>query len=193
MTNNINSENNIELALVGLGWKVKHPFTPPNFDVDVAVFMLGENGKLLRDEDLVFYNNKNGRDGAVVLSDDNRKGVNDTNGDCEHILIDFRKIPDEIKKLSICVSMFDGDIRNHSFGQVENAYIRIAKLVDEFDYDGEHLMKFNLEKEFPNSKSLIMAEVIRENGGWRFVAVANGSNRGGFDELCEFYGGEVEA
>ncbi len=187
----MNDLNNIELALVGLGWKVKQPFTPPNFDLDASVFMLGENGKLMQDDDLVFYNNKNGRNGAVVLSLDSRKGVTET-GDAEIMMIDFRRIPEEIKKLAICVSVFDGDKRNQNFGQIEGAYIRIAKLADEFDDVGEQVLKFNLEKEFPLNRSLIMAEVVRENGGWRFIAVANGSNRGGLEELCKFYGGEIE-
>ncbi len=187
MTNDI---NNIELALVGVGWQVKQPFTPPNYDLDASVFMLGEDGKLLNDDDLVFYNNKNGRNGAVVLSQDNRKGI--IGGDAEMIMIDFRRIPEEIKKLAVCVSIFDADKRNQSFGNVVSAYIRIAKLEDEFDDVGEQILKFNLEKEFPNNRSLIMAEVVRENGGWKFVAVANGSNRGGLEELCKFYGGEVE-
>ena len=47
------------------------------------------------------------------------------------------KIPSEIKKIAICVTIHDAEARHQNFGQVSNAYIRIAKLADEFDTVGE--------------------------------------------------------
>ena len=68
-----------------------------SFGLDAAAFLLGENGKVLRDEDFVFYNNLSGRNDAVVHTGDNLTGEGE--GDDEVILIDFKKLPDEIKKI----------------------------------------------------------------------------------------------
>ena len=140
----VSLDNSMKLALVGLGWDTNRYDGGSDFDLDASAFLLGENGKLLRDEDFVFYNNLNGRDGAVVHTGDNLTG--DGDGDDEVIMIDFSKIPSEIKKIAICVTIHDAEARHQNFGQVSNAYIRIAKLADEFDTVGEPVLKFDLRK-----------------------------------------------
>ena len=148
--------------------------------------MLGENGKLLKDEDFVFYNNLNGRDGAVVHTGDNLTG--DGEGDDEVIMIDFTKIPSEIKKIAICVTIHEAELRRQNFGQVSNAYIRIAKLADEFDTVGEQLLKFDLEEEFSIETALVVAEIYNRNGEWKFNAVAAGY-QGGLEAIVRSFGG----
>ena len=90
----VSLDNSMKLALVGLGWDTNRYDGGNDFDLDASAFLLGENGKLLRDEDFVFYNNLNGRDGAVVHTGDNLTG--DGDGDDEVIMIDFTKIPSEM-------------------------------------------------------------------------------------------------
>lgn len=100
----ISLEKSMTHALVGLGWDTNRYDGGADFDLDASVFLLGENDKLLRDEDFVFYNNLSGRDGAVVHMGDNLTGGSD--GDDEQIKIDFTKLPPEIKKIAICVQIF---------------------------------------------------------------------------------------
>ncbi len=64
----VSLDNSMKFALVGLGWDTNRYEGSYDFDLDASAFMLGANGKLLRDEDFVFYNNLNGRDGAVVCT-----------------------------------------------------------------------------------------------------------------------------
>lgn len=184
----VSLDNSMKLALVGLGWDINHYDGGSDFDLDASVFMLGENGKLLRDEDFVFYNNLNGRDGAVVHTGDNLTG--DGEGDDEVIMIDFSKIPSEIKKIAICVTIFDAEARRQNFGQVSNAYIRIAKLSDEFDTVGEPVLKFDLEEEFSIETALVVAEIYFKNGEWKFNAVAAGY-QGGLEAICRSFGANV--
>ena len=56
----ISLDKSLQYALVGLGWDTNRYDGGYDFDLDASAFMLGENGKLLRDEDFVFYNNLNG-------------------------------------------------------------------------------------------------------------------------------------
>ena len=184
----VSLDNSMKLALVGLGWDTNRYDGGKDFDLDASAFLLGENGKLLRDEDFVFYNNLNGRDGAVVHTGDNLTG--DGDGDDEVIMIDFTKIPSEIKKIAICVTIHDAEARRQNFGQVSNAYIRIAKLSDEFDTVGEPVLKFDLEEEFSIETALVVAEIYFKNGEWRFNAVAAGY-QGGLEAICRSFGANV--
>ncbi len=184
----VSLDKTMKFALVGLGWDTNRYDGGHDFDLDASVFMLGENGKLLRDEDFVFYNNLNGRDGAVVHTGDNLTG--DGDGDDEVIIINFDKIPSEIKKLAICVTIHDAEARRQNFGQVSNAYIRIAKLADEFDTVGEPVLKFDLEEEFSIETALVVAEVYQRNGEWKFNAVAAGY-QGGLEAICRSFGANV--
>ena len=184
----VSLDNSLTHALVGLGWDTNRYDGGFDFDLDASVFLLGENGKLLRDEDFVFYNNLNGRNGAVVHTGDNLTGEGD--GDDEVIMIDFTKIPPEIKKLAICVTIYDAQVRRQNFGQVSNAYIRIAKLADEFDTVGETVLKFDLEEEFSIETALVVAEIYNKNGEWKFNAVAAGY-QGGLEAICRSFGANV--
>ena len=184
----VSLDSSMKLALVGLGWDTNRYDGGFDFDLDASAFLLGENGKLLRDEDFVFYNNLNGRDGAVVHTGDNLTG--DGDGDDEVIMIDFSKIPSEIKKIAICVTIHDAEARRQNFGQVSNAYIRIAKLSDEFDTVGEPVLKFDLEEEFSIETALVVAEIYFKNGEWKFNAVAAGY-QGGLEAICRSFGANV--
>ena len=184
----VSLDNSMKLALVGLGWDTNRYDGGADFDLDASAFLLGENGKLIKDEDFVFYNNLNGRNGAVVHTGDNLTG--DGDGDDEVIMIDFSKIPSEIKKIAICVTIFDAEARRQNFGQVSNAYIRIAKLADEFDTVGEPVLKVDLEEEFSIETALVVAEIYNKNGEWKFNAVAAGY-QGGLEAICRSFGANV--
>lgn len=184
----VSLEKSMTLALVGLGWDTNRYDGGYPFDLDATVFLLGENGKLLCDEDFVFYNNLSARDGAVIHTGDNLTG--DGDGDDEVIYIDFTKMPSEIKKIAICVTIHDAAARRQNFGQVSNAYIRIAKRADEFDEVGEQVLKFDLEEEFSIETALVVAEIYWRNGEWKFNAVAAGY-QGGLEAIVRSFGGNV--
>ena len=95
----VSLDNGLKLCMVGLGWDINKYDGGADFDLDASVFMLGANGKLLRDDDFIFYNNLESRNGAVKHTGDDRTGGND--GDDEQIIIDLDKVPPEIEKLAI--------------------------------------------------------------------------------------------
>jgi tellurium resistance protein TerD len=181
-------DDSMKLALVGLGWDTNRYDGGFDFDLDASAFLLGENGKLSRDEDFIFYNNLRSRNDAVVHTGDNLTG--DGEGDDEVIFIDFSKIPSDVKKIAICVTIHDAEARRQNFGQVSNAYIRIAKRSDEFDEVGEPVLKFDLEEEFSIETALVVAEIYEKNGAWKFNAVAAGY-QGGLEAIIRSFGGNV--
>lgn len=184
----VSLDSSMKLALVGLGWDTNRYDGQADFDLDASAFLLGENGKLQRDEDFIFYNNLRSRNDAVVHTGDNLTGAGD--GDDEVIMIDFTKLPSDVKKIAICVTIHDAEARRQNFGQVSNAYIRIAKLADEFDTVGEPVLKFDLEEEFSIETALVVAEIYLRNGEWKFNAVAAGY-QGGLEAICRSFGANV--
>lgn len=184
----VSLEPQMQLALVGLGWETNRYEGQYNFDLDASVFLLNSNGKLQNDEDFIFYNNLESRNGAVVHTGDNRIGEEKV--DNEVIMIDFSKLPDDIQRISIVVTIYDAEERKQNFGQVSNAYIRIAKMEDEFDDVGEHVLKFDLESEFSLETALVIAEIYKENCEWKFKAIASGY-QGGLESIVRSFGGNI--
>ena len=184
----VSLEKSMTLALVGLGWDTNQYDGGHDFDLDAAAFLLGENGKVLKDEDFVFYNNLDGRNGAVVHTGDNLTGEGD--GDDEVILIDFTKIPDEIKKIAITVTIHQAVERGQNFGQVSNAYVRVARRASESDMVGTEELKYDLIEEFSIETAIVVCEIYRHGNDWKFNAVGSGY-QGGLEALCKSFGVNV--
>ena len=176
----VSLDNAMQMALVGLGWDTNKYDGGFDFDLDASAFMLGANGKIQQESDFVFYNNKNGRNNAIKHMGDNLTG--DGDGDDEVIIIDFTKVPSDIEKIAICVAIE----RRQNFGQVSNAYVRVAKIANEFDSMGEDQLRFDLEEEFSIETGLVVCEIYRKNGEWKFNAVAAGY-QGGLETLLNMY------
>lgn len=184
----VSLDKSLTMALVGLGWDTNRYSGGYDFDLDAAAFMLGENGKVLRDEDFVFYNNLNGRDGAVTHTGDNLTGEGE--GDDEVIIFNFPKIPQEIAKIAITVTIHEAVARRQNFGQVSNAYVRVARMANENDTNGEEELRYDLGEDFSVETALVVCEIYRSNGSWKFNAVGAGY-QGGLEALCRSFGVNV--
>ena len=180
-------DSSMKWALVGLGWDTNKYEGGHDFDLDASAFLLGANGKIRNESDFVFYNNTKHPSGAVIHTGDNLTGEGD--GDDEVIIINFSKIPSDVKKIAICVTIHDAEARKQNFGQVSNAYIRIAKMANENDMNGEPVLKFDLEEEFSIETALIVAEIYNKDGEWKFNAVAAGY-QGGLAAIVKSFGGD---
>lgn len=184
----VNLEKSMTLALIGLGWDTNQYDGGYDFDLDAAAFLLGENGKVLKDEDFIFYNNLDGRNGAVVHTGDNLTGEGE--GDDEVILIDFTKVPDEIKKIAITVTIHEAVQRGQNFGQVSNAYVRVARRSNKDDMTGIEELKYDLMEEFSIETAIVVCEIYRHGNDWKFNAVGSGY-QGGLEALCRSFGVNV--
>lgn len=168
---------------VGLGWDVNRYDGSSDFDLDVVTFMLGSNGKVASDADFVFYGNKLHTSGSVESMGDNLTGVGD--GDDEVVKVTLNTVPSTIEKITFAVSIYDADSRHQNFGQVENAFIRI---VDESS--NQELLRYDLGEDFSIETSVVVGELYRYNGEWKFNAIGSGF-QGGLAALCVNYGVNV--
>ena len=186
----VSIDNSMKMALVGLGWDPNKYDGGYDFDLDASAFICGANGKVQSDEDFVFYNNPDWKNHTVWSSGDDMSGGNSEEGDDEQIFIDFSKLPSWVEKIAITVTIHDAVNRRQNFGQVSNAYVRVEKVQNEFDTVGETVIQFDLEEEFSIETALVVCEIYRKNGEWKFNAVAAGY-QGGLEALCRNYGVNV--
>ncbi len=167
-------------VLVGLGWDTNKYDGGADFDLDAAVFLLGDSGKVNSDADFVFYGNLKHASGAVEHLGDNLTGAGD--GDDEQIKIDLAAVPANISKIDFTVTIYDSDARRQNFGQVSNAFIRIVN-----EATGEELLRFDLGEDFSIETAVVVAELYRNNGEWKFNAIGSGFS-GGLAALCQNFG-----
>lgn len=179
----VSLDKGMKMALVGLGWDVNQYDGGADFDLDASAFLLGPNGKVRKDEDFIFYGNLDSTDGSVHHTGDNLTGEGD--GDDEVIIIDFSKVPPDIDKIAITVTIYDAEARKQNFGQVSNAYIRV---VDEAK--GQELIRFDLGEDFSVETAVIVGELYRHGGEWKFNALGSGFS-GGLAALGKNYGVNV--
>ncbi len=184
----VNLEKGMTMVLVGLGWDVNQYDGAADFDLDASAFMLGKNGKVRKDEDFIFYGNLKSADGSVRHTGDNLTGEGD--GDDEVLIIDFTKVPADVEKIAITVTIYEAPERRQNFGQVSNAYVRVARMAGPEDMVGTEVLKFDLMEEFSIETALVVCEIYRYNGDWKFNAVGAGY-QGGLEALCRSYGVNV--
>lgn len=169
--------------MIGLGWDTNRYDGTADFDLDAAAFMLGENGKVTVQEDFIFYGNLTHKSESVKHMGDNLTGEGD--GDDEQVQIDLSKIPANIHKVAFTVTIYEADQRRQNFGQISNAFIRI---VDEST--NQELIRYDLGEDFSIETAVVVGELYKNNGEWKFNAIGSGF-QGGLAALCGNYGIEV--
>ena len=170
-------------VVVGIGWDVNAFDTGGDFDLDAEAFLLGENGKVTRQEDFVFYGNLSHPSGSVIHQGDNLTGIGE--GDDEQIRVDLSKVPSNIARVAFTVTIYEADSRRQNFGQVQNAFIRIYD-----ETTGRELVRYDLGEDFSIETALIFGELYKNGNEWKFYAIGAGY-QGGLAAICQSYGIDV--
>ena len=167
--------------VVGLGWDVRES-DQEIFDLDASILMVAVNEKARNEKDLVFYNNKKSTCGAVNHTGDNRTGDGDGDDETIHVFLD--KVPAEIEKLIIFVSIHDAEKLKQNFGQVLNAFVRLVNQDTQ-----EEVTRYDLSEAEDTAifTSMIFGEIYRYQGDWKFKAVGRGV-KGGLAEFARMHG-----
>ncbi|CAM3545460.1 TerD family protein [Deinococcus saxicola] len=167
---------------VGLGWDPRAT-DGKEFDLDASAFTLKADGKVRADGDFIFYNNKTSSDGSVVHNGDNRTGEGE--GDDETIDIDLSKVPAEVDKVAIAVTIDEADTRGQSFGQVGGAFIRVMN-----KDGGAEIARYDLSEDYSTETAVIFGEIYRNGADWKFRAVGQGF-AGGLAPMARNFGVNV--
>ena len=166
--------------LVGLGWDTNKYDGGHDFDLDASAFLCGENGKVKTDADFVFYGNLMHSSGSVEHTGDNLTGEGD--GDDEIIRVDLSKIPADVAKIDITVTIHEADARSQNFGMVSNAYIHVLD-----ESNGNEIVRYDLGEDYSIETAVVVGQLYRQGTEWKFNAIGSGFS-GGLKALCQNFG-----
>lgn len=185
---NMGNATNLRRAVVGLGWDaVKRggglfgfgTQQVENIDCDASALML-KGGRLVSEQDVVFYGNLHHRSGAVNHMGDNLTG--DGDGDDEQITIDLDRVPAEYDRIVIVVNIYRAEAKKQDFGLIRNAFMRICD-----GNTGRELVRYDLSENYAGKTAMIFGELYRHNGDWKMNAVGQGTTDGSLSELMKRY------
>ncbi len=151
---------------VGLGWDVRTT-TGQDFDLDASAILVTSAGKVVNDGGFVFFNNLKSSDGSVQHLGDNLTGEGE--GDDEQVNVDLQAVPAEVDKVVFAVSIYEGDKRGQTFGQVRNAFIRVVNQAG-----GAEIARYDLSEDASTETAMVFGELYRNGADWKFRAVGQG-------------------
>ena len=156
---------------IGVGWDSR-------LDIDSSVIMANGTSSAYN---LVYYASKIGPYNSVIHRGDNVTGIDDDvagTEDDENIDINLDAVPQNYDRLVFVINIFSGADR---FGNVKGLYLNI--------YDqgtGDKLIEYQVERNFSDSRSLIIGEARRVGSGWEFKAIGEGSTIPSVHTLAEY-------
>ncbi|WP_322906360.1 TerD family protein [Paenibacillus campi] len=162
-----------QLSLL-LGWQA-----PDAIELDTSAFLLQANGRVASDDDLIFYGNASN---GFIRYMEQGDGT-----DRRRFDIQLAVIPQQVDKIAITLTIYNAEVPGHTFSRMQQMYIRGV-----VDAGAIELFRYNLESGFSDETAIVIGELYRYQGEWKFAAVGAGYF-GGLQELCGSYGVEVEA
>lgn len=154
-----------------------------DWDLDAWAFLLNADGKVPNAQHFVFYTNKSDPAGSVTTGPDNRSGAGE--GDDETVSLNLEKVPADVQRIVIGVSIDEAAARNQNFGQVKGSSIRIVNATNE-----EQLAVYDLREDASTATAMLFGEVYRHNGEWKFRAL--GQPAASLAAVCNSYGVTVK-
>ena len=160
----------VKLAELGLAdaFPVALDIAAGTLEVDVSCFGLDAGGQLSDERFMVFFNQKNAPDNAVVLTSN------------ATFQVDLARLPAGIDKL-VFTAALEGQGSMRALGQSSLTLGQPAAA--SFTFSG---------LDFSDEKAVIIGELYRRDGSWRFGAVGQGF-AGGLSALLRHFGGTEAA
>ena len=155
--------------------------TSHDIDCDAFALALRSDNKY-HVENLLYFGQKRILNDAVIHSGDNLTG--DGDGDDEQITIDLERLPNNITKIVVGVNIYRGRDRMQSFGNIQNAFIRIVDMSDNVE-----LCKYELSSDpsYADSVTVHFGNLIKGSNGWEFEAVGKASNANSIGQFVDNY------
>lgn len=169
--------------LLGINWKF--PVKGNSFfrrsyeyDLDLAAFLIGTNGKIIHDEYFVFYNNLKSPDGSVEHGESIINCV--CPEDRESVIVDLTKINPKVQEIVFTISIYGANEHGTKFGKIKESFFRIYKpgnyILGKEDYI------YDLTEDISKCSSLELCRIYRSNEKWMVQALGIG-HHGGLEEL----------
>ncbi len=152
-------------ATVTLDWQA-----PAGMEIDGSAYLLTEAGKVRGDQDMIFFNQTSGGDGAINFAK--------TGGAGGSFTVDLGRVPADIAKIVFCATIDGAAAKGQTLGQLSGGKISCGDIV------------FMPALAGASEAAMIFGELYRRNGEWKFRAVGQGFN-GGLGPLARSFGIDV--
>lgn len=136
---------------------------------DVSTFRLYSDGKTRQDDDFIFYGQNTNADTTIAFA----QSANVTT-----FTVDLQRMKADAEKIAFCVTTDAASI-------TALQYINL-----EIFQAGTSLLTCTIDLQSRAELALILGEIYKRNGAWKFRCVAQGFN-GGLKPLAEFYGVDI--
>lgn len=170
-------------VMVGLGWDEavpqaqsggglfglfkSHSQQTQTIDCDASAILLNANGKLAGTDAnscCVYFGNLRHWSDSIIHQGDNLTGAGA--GDDEQIFVNLPKVPETIHKIVFVVNIYDANVKGQHFGMIQNAFIRLVNTQSQ-----QEICRFNLSENYYGMTGMIVGELYRYNGEWKFNAI----------------------
>lgn len=81
-------------------------------------------------------------------------------------MVNISQMPANVDKVVFVVNIYQARQKNQHFGMIRNAFIRLVNM----DTRSE-ICRFNLSESYNNMTGLVVGEIYRKNGEWKFNAI----------------------
>lgn len=146
--------------VVGIGWHLDDA----QIDIDASAFLIDEHGKVINDTDFIFYNQPKSRCGSLQLNSES-----DNKSDRCSFSVNTSKISDNVQRIVFVLSAEQNE-KPVNFNHLENVMIRLCD-------GGSEQIRYELN-DICKESSVIMGELYRNKGIFKFRAVGQGFNDG---------------
>ena len=143
---------------IGLGWDIDDA----RCELDASAFMLGADNKIVGDEWFIFYGQDTSPDNSVKYK------VFDIITECEddaEVTIDLAAVSPNVEKIAFAITIYEASQNRLNFGMVKNVY---ARIID--SNTNKETAKFQLTECYDNVTALVVGELYRYKGTWKFNA-----------------------
>lgn len=140
-----------------------------SWDLDIMAIETDDDQLLAKDDPrrLVYYNNLQDPENALVHSGDDRTGE----GDGEEMKLDLSKVNSDVREIIFILNIFESMKNGQNFGEIKGTTLRIF-------YDNNTIpdLVYKLEEEDSHKTATVLkvCSVYRSGGIWKFKAINEG-------------------
>lgn len=155
-------------------------------DADISVLLLGQDGRVRSNDDLIFYNQPVALAGAVHLRDKIRSDPdgNDMVVSTDVLTLELDDVPEDVHRIIVAASLEPNS--DLSFGDAEFVQLRLQRTSD-----AHELLMYRIE-DAKSEKALLIGELYRRAGEWRIRAIGQGYSDG-LAALATEFGIEIDS
>ncbi|PPD46765.1 MAG: stress response protein [Methylobacter sp.] len=153
---------------------LNHAQNSPDVLVDTSAFLLDAQGQVSADEDFIFYNQAVRCDQGIQLEPE-----------LARFTCHLGRTAASVQKIALAMTLANGVAKQQSFSQLKTVTVEVKDFLTGFA-----IASLVLDTQSFKETALIVGELYRHQGAWKFRAVGQGFI-GGLQPLAEFYGVDI--